>query len=89
MAYNNYYPAGYQPAYYPQMQQPQMQTQPQQTNTDIKWVQGEAAAKSYPVAPNTSVTLWDHLHKLHWIHHFFLPSISPNFALRASISSLR
>ena len=59
MAYNNYYPAGYQPAYYPQMQQPQMQTQPQPTNTDIKWVQGEAAAKSYPVAPNTSVTLWD------------------------------
>lgn len=59
MAYNSYFPAGYQPAYYPQMQQPQMQNQPQQTNTDIKWVQGEAAAKSYPVAPNTSVTLWD------------------------------
>lgn len=59
MAYN-YFPQNYQmPAYYPQVQQPQMQTQPQQTNTDIKWVQGEAAAKSYPVAPNTSVTLWD------------------------------
>ena len=57
MAYNNYFPTGYQPAYYPQMQQPQMQ--PQQVSTDIKWVQGEAGAKSYMVAPNTSVTLWD------------------------------
>ena len=59
MAYNNYFPAGYQPAYYPQMQQPQTPVQPQQASTDIKWVQGEAGAKSYMVAPNTSVTLWD------------------------------
>ena len=66
MAYNSYFPAGYQPAQivYPQMQQPmvqqpQMQAQPQQQSTDIKWVQGEAGAKSYMVAPNTSVTLWD------------------------------
>lgn len=65
MAYNNYFPAGYQPAYYPQMQGTQMslanqpQPQPQQASTDIKWVQGEAGAKSYMVAPNTSVTLWD------------------------------
>ena len=66
MAYNNYFPAGYQPMqYYPQnqqmVQQPQMQQpQPQQQAvTDIKWVQGEAGAKSYMVAPNTSVTLWD------------------------------
>lgn len=64
MAYN-YFPQTYQvPAYYPQaqqpmMQQPQMQTPPQQASTDIKWVQGEAGAKSYMVAPNTSVTLWD------------------------------
>ena len=66
MAYNNYFPAGYQPAYYPQ--QNQMQTpiqaqpqpqQPQQINSGIIWVQGEAAAKSYPVAPNSSVPLWD------------------------------
>lgn len=63
MANNYYFPQGYQPAYYPQMQQmtqPQMQAQPQQqASTDIKWVQGEAGAKSYMVAPNTSVTLWD------------------------------
>lgn len=63
MANNYYFPQGYQPAYYPQVQQmtqPQMQAQPQQqASTDIKWVQGEAGAKSYMVAPNTSVTLWD------------------------------
>lgn len=55
MAYNNYFPAGYQPAYYPQ--QNQQASQPQ--NNGIIWVQGEAAAKSYPVAPNSSVPLWD------------------------------
>ena len=58
MAYN-YFPQNYQmPAYYPQFQQPQAQPQTQPT-TDLKWVQGEAGAKSYMVAPNTSVTLWD------------------------------
>ena len=58
MAYNSYFPAGYQPLYYPQ--QTQMQSQPQsQMNNGIIWVQGEAAAKSYPIAPNSSVPLWD------------------------------
>lgn len=63
MAYNSYFPAGYQPMYYPQ--QNQMQNQPQtavqqpQINNGIIWVQGEAAAKSYPIAPNSSVPLWD------------------------------
>lgn len=61
MAYNSYFPAGYQPMYYPQ--QNQMQNQPQQQqpqiNNGIIWVQGEAAAKSYPIAPNSSVPLWD------------------------------
>ena len=60
MAYNSYYPTGYQPMYYPQ--QGQMQNQPQQQpqmNSGIIWVQGEAAAKSYPIAPNSSVPLWD------------------------------
>jgi hypothetical protein len=28
-------------------------------NTGIVWVQGEAGAKSYLVAPNTTVQLWD------------------------------
>lgn len=68
MAYNNYFPVGYQPVYYPQqnqMQGTQMslanQPQPQQPqmNNGIIWVQGEAAAKSYPIAPNSSVPLWD------------------------------
>ena len=66
MAYNSYFPAGYQPLYYPQQMmqnqpqqaQPQPQTQPQ-INSGIIWVQGEAAAKSYPIAPNSSVPLWD------------------------------
>ena len=41
-----------------QMQQPQpMMSQPQ--NNGIVWVQGESAAKSYPVAPNTTVMLLD------------------------------
>ena len=62
MAYNNIFPMGYQPTYYPQQQQQyQMQTpvqQPQQ-NSSIIWVQGEAGAKSYLVAPNSTVQLWD------------------------------
>lgn len=57
MAYNNGFPATYQPMFY----QPQMQTyqQPQQQNVGVIWVQGEAGAKSYLVAPNTTVQLWD------------------------------
>ena len=50
MAYN-YFPTGYQPYF-----QSQMNNAPQQ---NLIWVQGEAAAKSYPIAPNTSVPLWD------------------------------
>lgn len=61
MAYNNGFPIGYQApyqqSYYPMQNYQTQQTQPQQTG--IIWVQGEAAAKSYPVAPNTSVALWD------------------------------
>ena len=66
MAYNSYFPAGYQSLYYPQQNQMQgtqmsLANQPQQpqTNNGIIWVQGEAAAKSYPIAPNSSVPLWD------------------------------
>lgn len=64
MAYNNGFPMNY-PQYYPQYQQ-QMPVQQQQTqqaqqpmNNSIIWVQGEAGAKSYLVAPNTTVQLWD------------------------------
>ena len=35
------------------------QTQPPQTNQGIIWVQGEAAARSYLVAPNSTVLLMD------------------------------
>lgn len=58
MAYNSYFPAGYQPM---QMyQQPQMQAQPQQQNQNsLIWVQGEGAAKSYLVAPGCTVALFD------------------------------
>lgn len=69
MPYNNYYPVGYQPfnpQFYNQqqmqnvqpIQQQSAQQQPQMSNNLI-WVQGEAGAKSYLVAPNTTVQLWD------------------------------
>ena len=71
MAYNNGFPMSY-PQYqqqYPQQyqqqfQQPiptpqqQMQQQPQNVGGLI-WVSGEAGAKAYLVAPNTTVQLWD------------------------------
>lgn len=66
MAYTNYmFPQGYQPAIIPQYQQavPQIQQnapqQAQPQNNGIIWVQGEQAAKGYPVAPNQSVLLMD------------------------------
>lgn len=53
--YNNGYPVGYQQMYAPQ---PQVQY-PHIASNGIIWVQGEAGAKSYLVAPNTTVQLWD------------------------------
>lgn len=56
-----YYQPYYQNSYqnnYPQNPQLQNLQQPQQNN-GIIWVQGEAGAKSYLVAPNTTVQLWD------------------------------
>jgi len=35
------------------------QYQPQQQSTGLIWVQGEAGAKSYLVAPGSTVVLWD------------------------------
>lgn len=59
MAYNNYFPVGYQ-SYYPQNSIAPQQTNPApQQNNSIIWVQGESGAKSYLVAPNNTVTLWD------------------------------
>jgi hypothetical protein len=66
MAYNNYFPNGYGQQYFPQFQsmvgaQMPSPNQPQSPvqNTNIIWVSGEAGAKSYLVAPNTTVQLWD------------------------------
>ena len=66
-----YYAPFYRPTYYDQMQTPsfnqqpivqpvqQMPTPAPQTNNGLVWVQGEVAAKSYPVAPNCTVMLMD------------------------------
>lgn len=65
MAYGSYFPATYQPMYYqpqyqpPQAAQAQQPAQPVQQNSGLIWVQGEAGAKSYLVAPNTTVMLMD------------------------------
>ena len=65
MAYNNYFPVNYQPMQMYQQQsqqavpqQMQMQQQTQQYNNKI-YVQGDAGAKSYLVAPGNTVILWD------------------------------
>lgn len=62
MPYNNYFPTGYQPYQQAQLQQyaQALAQQPvQQSNSGIIWVQGEAGAKAYPVAPANSVLLMD------------------------------
>lgn len=75
MAYPNQFSQPYQYAYHPQISAPMdrlaqlqaqqyqipqvQQTQPPQTNQGLLWVQGEAGAKSYLVAPNTTVLLMD------------------------------
>ena len=56
MAFNNGFPVTY-PYYQPQYIPP---AQPSQTNNNsLIWVQGEQAAKSYLISPNTTVALWD------------------------------
>ena len=59
MAYFNGFPATYQPMgfQFQPVQQP-VQTQNQQSGSMI-WVQGEAGAKAYMVAPGQTVQLWD------------------------------
>lgn len=52
MAYNSYFPTGYQQPYYqPQMQQPQ--------NQGVVWVQGIEGAKAHPIAAGQAVLLMD------------------------------
>lgn len=64
---DNYYAPFYQPGYYgnpaqnrqyPQQYQ-QPIAQPQQSGNGLIWVQGEAGAKSYLVAPGNTVMLMD------------------------------
>ena len=60
MAYGTGYPVNYQQQYMPQQYVPQQAPQyQQQNNMDIIWVQGEAGAKSFLLAPNSTVQLWD------------------------------
>ena len=57
MAFNNGFPATYPQMYYQPQYQTQQQAQPQ--SSGMIWVSGEAGAKAYLVAPNTTVQLWD------------------------------
>ena len=59
MAFGNGYPATYQPMYYQTQYTPQFQPPQQTQNNGMIWVSGEAGAKAYLVAPNTTVQLWD------------------------------
>lgn len=56
MAFYNGYP--FQPIYQP-VQAQAVQNPQQNQQGGIIWVQGEAAAKSYLVAPGSTVQLWD------------------------------
>lgn len=59
--YNNYFPqSNGQSPYYQQPTQNQFSyNAPTQPSSDIKWVQGEAAARAYPVGAGSSVLLMD------------------------------
>lgn len=88
---NNYFPTGYQPLMY----------QPQ--NNGLIWVQGIEAAKSYLVAPNTTVTLWDSegdtvyikstdangVPTLRILDYKARDSVSPEYATKNELSELK
>ena len=60
MAYNSYFPAGYQPVYpqsYPQNYPQAAPQTPQQSG--VIWVQGIEGAKAHPVAAGQSALLMD------------------------------
>ena len=62
MAYgNSYFPQGYYQTnpYYQNNMQPQNQQQVATSNSGILWVQGEQAAKAYPIGAGQSVLLMD------------------------------
>lgn len=57
MAYNNF--PNYQYLYQPMNPMGYQQQSQPQNQSNLIWVQGEAGAKSYMVAPNNTVQLWD------------------------------
>ena len=59
MAYNNGFPMSYQQMYPSYNYYPQQQLTQPVNDTGILWVQGEAGAKSWAVAPGKSVMLMD------------------------------
>jgi len=59
MAYGIGYPGSYPQPQYTQPYNIQPYQQQQQNNGGMIWVRGEAEAKSFGVAPNTTVALWD------------------------------
>lgn len=60
MAYNSYFPIGGYLPQYMYAQSPQISpAAASNSQGNIIWVQGEVGAKSYAVAPNTTVQLWD------------------------------
>lgn len=58
MAYGGYAPINYQ-NYQPNYQPNYQMQNPAGNNNPLIWVSGEAGAKAYLVAPNTTVALWD------------------------------
>ena len=62
MSYNSFFPITYQQQQLPQYVPPQVppvQNQFNSHNNGLIWVQGEAGAKAYPVAPGNSMLLMD------------------------------
>lgn len=69
MAYNNYFPTGYNPYGFQPVSAPfdgtqqygqgNIQGRQATPQSGLIWVQGEAGARGYPVAPNTTIQLWD------------------------------
>lgn len=59
MAYNYYTPNFNAPQYFYPQSTPTAPATQSNAQSSIIWVQGEAGAKSYLVAPNTTVQLWD------------------------------
>ena len=59
MAYNNAFPVTYGQMYQPVVSPQQIQQPMMQQDNSMVWVQGETGAKSYLLAPNKTVPLWD------------------------------